>query len=90
MIYITSKNVILIILRTVYEDNQAWAIQNIVFENVNIVVEKNKNEDETSISGNLFFNGGRGSVIAQYGEKLYIGMFVFQSFIIISILSYSV
>ncbi|KAG2199680.1 hypothetical protein INT46_006305 [Mucor plumbeus] len=56
----------------VYEDNQAWAIQNIVFENVNIVVEKNKNEDETSISGNLFFNGGRGSVIAQYGEKLYI------------------
>lgn len=65
---------------TVYQDNQAWAIQNIVFENVNIVVEENRNEDETAILGNLFFNGGRGSVIAQYGERLYIGMFIFQCF----------
>ncbi|KAL7313445.1 hypothetical protein PS15m_007194 [Mucor circinelloides] len=56
----------------VYQDNQAWAIQNIVFENVNIVVDENKNEDETAILGNLFFNGGRGSVIAQYGQRLYV------------------
>ncbi|KAI8638573.1 hypothetical protein BD408DRAFT_446651 [Parasitella parasitica] len=56
----------------VYQDNQAWAIQNIVFENVNILVDENKNEDETAILGNLFFNGGRGSIMAQYGEKLYI------------------
>lgn len=67
-------------MHTVYQDNQAWAIQNIVFENVNIVVEENRNEDETAILGNLFFNGGRGSVIAQYGERLYIGMFIFQCF----------
>lgn len=58
---------------TVYHENKAWAIQNIVFENVNIVVEENRNEDETAILGNLFFNGGRGSVIAQYGQRLYIG-----------------
>lgn len=70
-------------MHTVYQDNQAWAIQNIVFENVNIVVEENRNEDETAILGNLFFNGGRGSVIAQYGERLYIGMFIFQCFLLL-------
>ncbi|KAK4518755.1 phosphatidate cytidylyltransferase [Mucor velutinosus] len=61
----------------VYHDNLGWAIQNIVFENVNIVVEQNKNEDETAILGNLFFNGGRGSVIAQHGQSLYIDGNVF-------------
>lgn len=61
----------------VYQDNQAWAIQDIVFENVNIQVQENTNEDETAILGNLFFNGQRGSIIAKYGEKLYIGMFMF-------------
>lgn len=63
-----------LLLNIVYNDNQAWSIQDIVFENVNIEVMKNENEDETAILGNLFFNGGRGSVIAKYGEKLFIGM----------------
>jgi hypothetical protein len=44
---------------------------------VNIQVTENANEDETAILGNLFFNGGRGSVIARYGEKLHIGMLLF-------------
>lgn len=56
----------------VYNDNQAWTIQDLVFDNVNIDVNENENEDETSINGNLFFNGGRGSIMAKYGEKLYI------------------
>ncbi|GAA5815699.1 hypothetical protein MFLAVUS_009213 [Mucor flavus] len=61
----------------VYKDNLAWSIQDIVFENVNIQVQEHTNEDETAILGNLFFNGGRGSVIAKYGEKLYIDGNVF-------------
>lgn len=66
-------------LRLVAASNRAWSIQDIVFENVNIKVIGNaskENEDETAIKGNLFFNGGRGSIIAEHGEKLYIGTFI--------------
>jgi hypothetical protein len=57
-------------------NNQAWSIQDIVFENVNIKIQNNTNEDETAIMSNIFFNGGRGSIIAEYGEKLHVGMFI--------------
>ncbi|KAI7901062.1 uncharacterized protein BX663DRAFT_476136 [Cokeromyces recurvatus] len=56
----------------VYNDNQGWSIQDIVFENVNIQVKENTNENETAIFSNLFFNGGRGSILAQNGERLFI------------------
>lgn len=54
-------------------DNQGWSIKGIVFDNVNIVVDPHTNEDESSVLGNLFLNGGRGSVISNYGQNLYIG-----------------
>ncbi|KAI9471792.1 MAG: hypothetical protein EXX96DRAFT_581624 [Benjaminiella poitrasii] len=56
----------------VYDDNQGWDIQNIVFENVHIEIQETENDDESAIFSNVFFNGGRGSVIAQNGEQLYI------------------
>lgn len=54
-------------------ENQGWSIKGIVFDNVNIVVDPHTNEDESSVLGNLFLNGGRGSVISNYGQNLYIG-----------------
>lgn len=56
-------------------DNRGWSIKGIVFDNVNIVVDPHFNDDETSVLGNLFLNGGRGSVIANYGANLYIGRY---------------
>ncbi|CDS09528.1 hypothetical protein LRAMOSA10888 [Lichtheimia ramosa] len=58
-------------------DNQGWSIKGIVFDNVNIVVDPHTNEDESSVLGNLFLNGGRGSVISNYGQNLYIDGNVF-------------
>ncbi|KAG0169402.1 hypothetical protein DFQ30_003675 [Apophysomyces sp. BC1015] len=52
--------------------NRGWSIKDIVFDNVNIEVEPHSNEDESSILGNLFLNGGRGSVMALHGEQMYI------------------
>ncbi|KAI8384250.1 uncharacterized protein BYT42DRAFT_254331 [Radiomyces spectabilis] len=53
-------------------DNVGWSITNIVFENVNILIEPHSNEYDSFIFGNIFINGGRGSVIADRGEQLYI------------------
>ncbi|KAI8981741.1 hypothetical protein BDF20DRAFT_911996 [Mycotypha africana] len=56
----------------VSEDNGSWSIEDIVFDNVNIIVAENQNEDNAAVLGNLFFNGGRGSVIAKNGGNLLI------------------
>ncbi|KAI9311076.1 hypothetical protein BX666DRAFT_2032345 [Dichotomocladium elegans] len=53
-------------------DNKGWSIKGIVFDNVNIVVSENNNGYESSVQGNLFINGGRGSVISSFGRNLYI------------------
>ncbi|KAG0940709.1 hypothetical protein G6F57_011348 [Rhizopus arrhizus] len=52
--------------------NNGWSIQDIVFENVHIELDGQKNDDEVAILSNLFLNGGRGAVIAKNSEKLYI------------------
>lgn len=54
-------------------ENIGWSISDIVFDNVNIRVAPHNNGDETSVLGNLFINGGRGSVMAESGENLFIG-----------------
>ncbi|KAI8983904.1 hypothetical protein BDB01DRAFT_897012 [Pilobolus umbonatus] len=50
--------------------NSPWSIENIVFENVNILVHENKNMHQSTVHGNLFLNGDRGSVMAKDGQKL--------------------
>ncbi|KAI9270771.1 hypothetical protein BDA99DRAFT_534876 [Phascolomyces articulosus] len=57
--------------------NKAWSIKGIVFDNVNIEIESHANGDESSILGNLFLNGGRGSIISYSGENLFIDGNVF-------------
>jgi hypothetical protein len=56
------------------ESNSGWSIQDITFENVNIKIENQTNEDEVAILGNLFFNGETASVWASNGHRLHIGM----------------
>ncbi|KAG2227142.1 hypothetical protein INT45_003872, partial [Circinella minor] len=58
-------------------DNKGWSIKGIVFDNVNIEIEPHANKDESSVLGNLFVNGGRGSIIAYSGSNLYIDGNVF-------------
>ncbi|KAI8148370.1 hypothetical protein BJV82DRAFT_653504 [Fennellomyces sp. T-0311] len=57
--------------------NVGWSIKGFVFDNVNIEIEPHANGDESSVLGNLFLNGGRGSVIAYSGENLFIDGNVF-------------
>ncbi|KAI9492900.1 hypothetical protein BDB00DRAFT_826081 [Zychaea mexicana] len=57
--------------------NKGWSIKGIVFDNVNIEIEPHTNGDESSVLGNLFLNGGRGSIISYSGENLYIDGNVF-------------
>ncbi|ORY93492.1 hypothetical protein BCR43DRAFT_478609 [Syncephalastrum racemosum] len=52
--------------------NAGWSIKSIVFDNVNIEIEPHTNGDESSVLGNLFLNNGRGGVVANYGENLFI------------------
>lgn len=44
-----------------------------MLENVRIEVNNQQNEDEVAIYSNVFFNGGRGSILAKQSNKLYIG-----------------
>ncbi|KAI9252666.1 hypothetical protein BY458DRAFT_582225 [Sporodiniella umbellata] len=57
--------------------NKAWSIQNLVFENVNLAINNQQNEDEVAILGNVFLNGGRGSIISKNSEKLHIDSNIF-------------
>ncbi|ORE10456.1 hypothetical protein BCV72DRAFT_247524 [Rhizopus microsporus var. microsporus] len=52
--------------------NKNWSIQDLVLENVRIEVNNQQNEDEVAIYNNVFFNGGRGSIVAKQSNKLYI------------------
>ncbi|RCI02192.1 hypothetical protein CU098_002105, partial [Rhizopus stolonifer] len=61
----------------VTSQNKAWSIQNLVFENVHVAVNSQQNEDEVAILGNLFLNGGRGSIISKNSERLHIDSNIF-------------
>ena len=57
----------------VEQTNQAWTIQDIVFENVNIRTVDNSYDDESAIFGNIFMNGDNSSIMSDNGKRLYIG-----------------
>ncbi|KAF7728998.1 hypothetical protein EC973_005029 [Apophysomyces ossiformis] len=69
---LTAKNGTDPITIKVPANNRGWSIKDIVFDNVNIEIQPHNNDEESSILGNLFLNGGRGSVMALYGEQIYI------------------
>ncbi|KAI7869998.1 hypothetical protein BDF14DRAFT_1778255 [Spinellus fusiger] len=54
------------------ELNYGWSIQNIVFDNVNIQVEKHQNEVRASIMDNVFLNGGVYPVYSKGGRNLFV------------------
>ncbi|KAL0075829.1 secreted cell wall surface anchor family protein [Phycomyces blakesleeanus] len=57
--------------------NRGWTIKGLILDNVNILIDPHENDDETSILGNIFINGGRGSIVSNYGEQLYVDGNVF-------------
>ncbi|OBZ85951.1 hypothetical protein A0J61_05985, partial [Choanephora cucurbitarum] len=61
----------------VEQTNQAWTIQDIVFENVNIRTVDNSYDDESAIFGNIFMNGDNSSIMSDNGKRLYIDSNIF-------------
>ncbi|CAO3633367.1 unnamed protein product [Cunninghamella blakesleeana] len=47
-----------------------WEISDIVFDNVNVDIQPHNNTQVSSISRNVFLNGGRGSIMSNYGTSL--------------------
>ncbi|KAI8072506.1 hypothetical protein BC940DRAFT_316651 [Gongronella butleri] len=54
-----------------------WFIKDIVMDDVNIDIQPHENTDTAMIQGNVFLNGGRGSVISKFGTKLLVDSNVF-------------
>ncbi|CAO3674863.1 unnamed protein product [Rhizopus stolonifer] len=57
--------------------NNGWSIQDLVFENVHVEINNQKSLVDSTISRNLFFNGGRGSIMAQQGARIRINGNIF-------------
>ncbi|ORX54626.1 hypothetical protein DM01DRAFT_1305304, partial [Hesseltinella vesiculosa] len=54
-----------------------WYIKDIIFDDVNIDVQPHNNQKESLVQGNVFLNGGRGSVISKFGTHLNVDSNVF-------------